>query len=102
MFVNSPIEPRFDTVEAKLSEDAAPLAFKRAAEKERAQGRLLVRAVVADQLHVSAPVRLLIPVAAMHAARALPVNDHGSAARIKLLILHYGRNHDIKAEARHA
>src|SRR5215213_2813864 len=104
MFVNSPFErQRFaNFLQSNSSEDAAPLAFERPAEKKCAERWLLVRAIIADQLDIGAPLRLLPGVMAHYLARSFPVDDHRRAARIKLLIFHDGSDLDIHREARHA
>src|ERR1051325_4499443 len=103
MFVNSPFErQRFaNFLQSSSSEDAAPLAFERAAEKKRAERRLLVRAIIADQLDIGAPLRLLPGVMTLHAARSFPVDDHRRAAHIKLLIFDDGSDLHINCETRH-
>ena len=89
--------------EAVLSaKQSAPMTVERVAEEKRRDGRLFVRAVVADKFDISAPRRLFVTVMPARFTRTFPVNDHGRAARVQFLIWNNGHYFYINAEARDA
>src|SRR2546423_11160036 len=60
-----------------------------------------MRAVVAHKLNISAPGCRFSCMKAANVARAFPVNDHGSAARIQFLIFQDGRYLNVNMKSRH-